>query len=209
MSRVVHIIGNGDNATLYNDEPKKGLKLTCNLPPFPVENAYGTCMVDFKMMKAITEEQIIVPGEWILGYRPKHWMTLNPQFYMKISQQVKEFYLTLPKYAGNYTDFNCGHMATHYASKKFNPDEVHLYGFDSMFDFNLKSCSDFYLPSNRDLMHQHKLSDKWRPIWQGIFKEFPNINYILHHKHDAIKFKVSDNVTIQVHAKAEKNKKKS
>ena len=60
MSKVAHIIGNGDNASLY--KPSVGLKITCNLPPFAVENVYTTCMVDFKMMKAIEEGSVIVPG---------------------------------------------------------------------------------------------------------------------------------------------------
>jgi hypothetical protein len=34
MTRVAHIIGNGDNAPMY--KPAKGLKITCNLPPFTV-----------------------------------------------------------------------------------------------------------------------------------------------------------------------------
>ena len=50
MSRVAHVIGNGDNAVMY--KPTKGLKITCNVPPFSVEGVYTTCLVDFKMMKA-------------------------------------------------------------------------------------------------------------------------------------------------------------
>ena len=37
MPRVVHIIGNGDNASLYMREPRKGLKIACNQTPFPIE----------------------------------------------------------------------------------------------------------------------------------------------------------------------------
>lgn len=204
MPRIVHIIGNGDQSTLYHEEPRKGLKLTCNLPPFPVDDAYATCIVDFKMMKAITEEEIVVPGEWVLGMRPKIWMEKNPSFHMKIAPQVKEFYLHLPKYAANYTDFNCGHMATHYACSKFKPDEVHMYGFDSIFDLNLRSCSDFYMPSDRGNHHNYRLSDKWRPIWQNMFKEYSGINFVLHHTHDNFKFPVSSNVTAKVYGKKKK-----
>lgn len=204
MPRVVHIIGNGDNASIFNNEPRPGLKLTCNLPPFPVQDAYGTCIVDFKMMIAITKGEITVPGEWILGARPKKWMETNPGFYLRVSQQVKEFYTVLPKYSPTYTEFNCGHMATHYSCNKFKPDEVNLYGFDSLFDFNMKSCTDFYLPSARDNNNQLRLANRWRPIWQGIFKEFKNINFILHHNHNNIKFEIPDNVTINV----SENKKK-
>jgi len=199
MPRIVHIIGNGDMAVLYQKKERKGLKVTCNLAPFPVEGAYASCIVDFKMMKAITSEEIVIPGEWVLGMRPKIWMDKHPGFYMKVANQVKEFYTKLPKYAGNYTDFNCGHMATHYACTKFKPDQVHMYGFDSIFDFNLRSCSDFYLPSARDAQNTNRLADRWRPIWQGIFKEFKDTEFILHHNHDLFKFKVSDNVRAEIY----------
>jgi hypothetical protein len=53
MTRVAHVIGNGDSASFY--KPTKGIKVTCNLPPFSVEGVYTTCMVDFKMMAAINE----------------------------------------------------------------------------------------------------------------------------------------------------------
>lgn len=206
MPRVVHIIGNGDQAHFFNEQPQKGLKITCNIPPFPVEGAYGTCMVDFKMMNAITSGEIEAPGNWILGMRPKIWMEKKPQFYMKVAQRIKEFYLTLPKYVENYTDFNCGHMATHYGCTKFKPDVIHLWGFDSMFDFNLKSCTDFYLPSPRDESNTVRLADRWRPIWQNMFKEFDQTEFVLHHNHDKIKFPVPSNVKVELHTKKKKSK---
>ena len=122
MTKVLHLIGNGDNATMYK-QGSKGVKITCNLPPFPVEGAYTTCLVDFKMMAAIHEGSVDVPGPWVLGYRPKKWMEMKPQFYMKHAQKVRQFYLTLPKYVNNYTDFNCGHFAAHYSATTFKPDE--------------------------------------------------------------------------------------
>ena len=38
MPKTVHVIGNGDSAMFYNEAPRKGLKLACNLPPFPIEH---------------------------------------------------------------------------------------------------------------------------------------------------------------------------
>ena len=201
MARVVHIIGNGDCAFFYNNEPRQGLVLTCNLPPFPVHNAYGTVMVDFKMMNALTKGELILPGDWILGFRPKIWMEKKPEWYVKMSTQVKEFYLHLPKYVNNYTDFNCGHMATHYACTKFKPDIVHMWGFDSIFDMNLRSCSDFYLESPRDENSNVRLNNNWRPVWDGIFSEFADVKFILHHIHDRIKIPKLPNMEVQVHSK--------
>lgn len=194
MAKVAHIIGNGDNASLYT--PSKGLKITCNLPPFEVSDAYTTCMVDFKMMKAIHDGSVVVPGEWILGARPKKWMEMHPSFHMKYARQVKGFYTELPKYAGNYTNFNCGHLATHYTANKLKCDEIHLYGFDSMFDFNLRSTSDLFLFSDRELNNNMRLMNNWRPIWGQLFLEFPETRFVLHHKHANIKFPISKNVEI-------------
>ena len=163
MSRVGHVIGNGDNAVMY--KPSKGFKVTCNIPPFEVANVYTTCLVDFKMMKAMTEGSVYIPGEWTLGYRPKVWMQNNPAFHMKVAQQIKGFYLELPKYVANYTDFNCGHMATHYTANHLQCEEIHMYGFDSIFDFNLRSCTDMYLNADRSLSNNNRLANNWRPVW--------------------------------------------
>ena len=196
MKRVVHLVGNGDNASLFFKEPRPGMKLTCNLPPFNVAGTYASVIVDFKMMKAMQEGSIQVPGEWILGMRPKIHMEKNPTFYMRHSHQIKEFYTVLPEYVANYTDFNCGHMACHYAANKVKADEVHLYGFDSIFDFNLRSCSDFYLGSDRGNQNNNRLANNWRPVWENMFKEFPNTKFFLHHMHDAIKINIGNNVEI-------------
>lgn len=204
MPRVVHIIGNGDAVQFYNDKPQKGLKLTCNVPPFAVPDAYGTVMVDFKMMQALTKGDFQLPGDWILGYRPKIWMEKNPKFYVQMSSQVKEFYLNLPKYVKNYTDFNCGHMATHYACTKFKPDTVHLWGFDSIFDLNLRSYTDSILPSPRDDQTNVRLSDNWRPVWKNMFNEFKDVEFVLHHFHDKSKFTLPENVKVEVHSKKKK-----
>ena len=196
MTRTAHVIGNGDSASMYN--PAKGFKITCNLPPFAVENVYASCIVDFKMMNAMKEGSVAVPGDWVLGARPKKFMELNPQFNLKYAKQVKEYYDVLPKYAGNYTNFNCGHMAVHYSANKLKCDEIHMYGFDSMFDFNLRSSSDLYLVSDREANNNLRLSNNWRPIWQEMFKEFPNTKFVLYHKHNQIKFPVGKNVEIVI-----------
>ena len=194
MTRTAHVIGNGDSASKYS--PSKGFKITCNLPPFAVENVYASCIVDFKMMNAIKEGSVAVPGDWVLGARPKKFMELNPQFNLKYASQVKEYYDVLPKYAGNYTNFNCGHMAVHYSANKLKCEEIHMYGFDSIFDFNLRSSSDLYLVSDREANNSLRLSNNWRPIWKDMFNEFPNTKFVLHHKHNQIKFPVGKNVEI-------------
>ena len=193
--RVVHIIGNGDSHRFC--KPSKGFKLTCNLPPREIENVFATCIVDFKMCRAIDEGSVDLSGfQWVCGARPKKYTEMNAGFYMKYAPNIKEFYLELPKYAANYTDFNCGHMATHYAASKLQADEIHLYGFDSIFDFNLISTTDFVLPSDRDAFNTQRLATNWRPISEGIFKEFKHVQFCVHHTHTQAKITLPDNVEV-------------
>ena len=196
MRRVVHIIGNGGSSFLYNEEKRKGLKLGCNQIGFNIPEKYASCIVDYKFMQAMTANEITLPGQWILGFRPKHWMEMNPDYYMKVSKQVKEFYTELPNYAANYTDFNCGHMAVHYAANKVKAEEIHMYGFDSLFDFNLRSTSDLFLNSDRGNNNNNRLANNWRPVWENMFREFPNTKFVLYHKHNAIKCNISSNVHV-------------
>ena len=206
MARVVHVIGNGDHSFLYNEEKRKGLKLGCNQIGFNIPEKYASCIVDYKFMQAMTANEITLPGQWILGFRPKHWMEMNPDYYMKVSKQVKEFYTELPNYAANYTDFNCGHMAAHYSANKLKADEIHLYGFDSIFDFNLNSASDLSLKSDRGSANNLRLADNWRPIWQSMFKEFSDTKFILHYTHDKLKINIGNNVDVKIYNTREKER---
>lgn len=192
--KVIHIIGNGDSVDFYKNKP--GIKIACNLPPFEISGLHACVIVDFKMMKALTDGSVVIPFDWVLGMRPKKWMEMNPSFYMKHAAQIKEFYLEKPGYASNYTDFNCGHVATHYAANKLKGNEIHLYGFDSLFEANTRSRTDFILASDRGAENTNRLLDRWRGIWFHMFKEFPETKFVLYHKNGQLKFEQGDNVEI-------------
>ena len=217
MKRVGHIVGHGDQVTLYDLKPRKGFTIACNQTPLELPNKYATAMVDFKFMNAMKANSVKVPGDWVLGYRPKIWMDRqeNNSFYLRHAHQIKEFYTDLPKYAlmpgdnlgQGYTNWNCGHLATHWAIRRLKLDEVHMYGFDSIFDFNLRSYSDLILNSDREAMNTNRLASNWRPIWEHFFREFPNVDFILHHNHDSFKIRVPNNVSVEVYTKNVKKEK--
>ena len=205
MSKVAHIIGNGDQVAMY--KPAKGLHIACNQPPFHLD-FYTSCIVDFKMCAALTEGSVQIQYDWTLGFRPKTWYDQNHgNFKMRFGHKIKEFYTVLPPYARmpgekdqigqGYTNFNCGHMAAHYTANKLKCDEIHMYGFDSLFDMNLRSYTDFVLNSDRGATNNVRLNDRWRAIWQGIFNEFQNVQWVLYHPHNQIKFPIGKNVEIR------------
>ena len=224
MARVVHIIGNGDSSALYLKEKRKGLKLCCNQVAFEVPDKWATVMVDFKMMDALTRYHngdrsngLAIAGNWVLGYRPQRWMQDRPNFYMAKAPQIREFYIDLPRYTWDprkgegkgqgYTNWNCGHMATHYACNRLKADTVHLYGFDSVFDFNMNSFTDLVLQSDRGLMNSQRLSSYWRPIWENLFREWPNVEFVFHHHHNAFKIQTQKNVRAVVYRREEQKDK--
>ena len=196
---IVNLLGNGDSAHLYNKHKRIAGDKTviCNMPPFEVRNVFACVMVDFKMMRALAEGSLKLDAyEWVLGNRPRKWMEMQPAFYLKYSRCIKEFYTVVPSYAENATNFNCGHMAAHYSCNKLGATQIHMFGFDSIFDFNLRSVTDLYLNSDRSNTNNYRLIDIWRPIWIELFKEFPDVKFLLHHTHDNIKINLPENVSI-------------
>ena len=76
---------------------EQGKLLVCNMPPFELtaKEVHATCMVDFKMMNALTKGQIQLDMyDWILGTRPRKWMEMRPDFYMKYAQKIKNILST-------------------------------------------------------------------------------------------------------------------
>ena len=205
MTRVAHVIGNGDQAGLY--KPSKGLKVACNQAPFTIENLYTSCIVDFKMCAALSEGSVVIDGNWTLGFRPKIWYDQNKaNFKMRFGHKIRGFYTHLPPYTKltpqddrgmMYTNFNCSHFAVHYTANQLKADEIHMYGFDSLFDMNLRSYTDFVLNSDRGATNNVRLNDKWRPIWSSIFNEFKDKQFILYHNHDQFKLPKPENVEIR------------
>ena len=197
MKRVAHLIGNGDGASMFQKQPdKNGFIITCNIPPFEVKNVWCTIIVDFKMCVAMDKGEIAVPGEWVMGARPKKYSEDNGGFYLKFAPQIKGFYLNLPKYADNYTDWSCGHMGAHYIANALKADEIHMYGFDSIFDLNLKSSSDFIMNSDRGAHNNTRLSGNWRKIWPHLFAEFKSVKWKLYHNHNKPRITLPPNVEI-------------
>ena len=204
----VNVLGNGPSSGLF-ERGTKGKLLVCNMPPFsiPRKEVHATCMVDFKMMMALQRGDIQLDMyDWVLGVRPKVWMENQGTFYMKYSHLVKGFHLDVPDYAAREgqtkgqaaTNFNCGHFAVHYAASKMGAEEVHIYGFDSLFEMDLTSFTDLLLESDRSTQNTVRLNDNWRHVWIGLFNHFKNVDFYLYHGHDNIKIKVPKNVKIQV-----------
>ena len=204
----VNVLGNGDHAYQFQ-RGTEGKLLICNMPPFeiPSNEVHATCMVDFKMMLALANGHIKLDMyDWVLGTRPRQWMEMQPSFYLKYATKIKAMHTHVPSYAKlegqnegqAATNYSCGHMAVDYACRVMKADEVHIYGFDSMFDTSLRSYTDLLLESDRSAENTYRLANNWRPIWTKMFEEFDSTKFFLYHSHDKIKFPIGDNVNIVI-----------
>ena len=207
----VNVLGNGDNSSIFK-RGTDGKLLICNMPPFeiPSKEVHASCMVDYKMMKALAEGHVkLNMYDWVLGTRPRHWMEMQPAFYMKYSQNIKGFHTHIPEYAllpgqnpqQAATNYSCGHMAIDYACRTMKATEVHIYGFDSLFDTNLRSFTDLILDSDRSANNTFRIANNWRPVFHGLFKEFANVKFVLYHTHDKLQIPLTDNMKIVVEKK--------
>ena len=74
--------------------------------------------------------------------------------------------------------------------------EIHMYGFDALFDMNIESFTDLLLESDRGANNTHRLATTWRKVWQSMFAEFPDVQFNLHHPHNHLKFPKPENVNL-------------
>lgn len=204
--KEAHVLGNGPSQHLwFENDMKTGSGqnvVCCNQPwqPTPKERVWGTVIGDFKMIRPIAEGSIQLDGPWILGNRPKLFCDQNPTFYMKNAHIIREFYLQVPPYAANATDWSAGHLAVHYTCMRLMPKTLNMWGFDSLFSLDLSSSSDLAIPSDRSTNNRHRMNSKWRPIWQNLFTEMENVQFVVHTKNPVdFQFKVPDNVRVQSH----------
>jgi hypothetical protein len=88
-------------------------------------------------------------------------------------------------------------MGLHWICNELKATEVHMYGFDSLFGFDITSTSDMILPSDRENMNTQRLTAKWRPIFKGIFDEFKEqTKFILYHPKGELFITQPENIEI-------------
>ena len=207
MSRVAHVLGNGPSQHLWFESDMKtgdGKNVvSCNIPwkTVPKDRLWATVIGDFKMIRPIAEGEITAHHmPWVLGNRPKLFCDQNPSFYLKYAQNIREFYLYVPPYAKNATDWSAGHLAVHYTAMRLQPGELNMWGFDALFSHDLSSSSDLMIPSDRSATNRHRMKNTWIPIWQNLWAEMENIQFVVHTKNNVdISFQVPDNVRVQSH----------
>lgn len=169
----VHIIGNGASNSLFDVDAE--YRIACNIPQHGIQY---NCL-------AIIDIVVV------------NWMKDNnyqPNVPIMCTNKVKEHAVKQNR-NGHWFDvfeikhrYSAGHHAVeHHASMT---DEIHLWGFDSIWTNEYASQMDTLVPRGR----RPNLNQQWLPHWQNIFADAKNTQFIIHAPEHAQLPTLGDNV---------------
>ncbi len=154
-----HILGNGPSIDLY--APQDDFVVGCNFQQFPTDISV---IVDCKPFLIYKGNRLLVPTKRIITSRYA-WQTIAEQ---NLEDEFEWVHVIehLEKYRSS------GHIATDWCLEN-DYDEIHLWGFDSIWEDTQETKSDALIPRSRA---QFDLWMHWREKWQ----EYKHHNIIVH-----------------------------
>lgn len=193
----VAIIGNGPSYEIFEKTKEKyDLVVGCNVPPLDWNIFDFSVIADEKaLIKAIREQKSWKYHKYVLGERAvkandvaKFYAGGEEGLYDGLKKEgALKGTVETPK---NFQDlyrrtgyFSSGHLAFKYVCEKYNPYQIDLYGFDSIFTDKQSTYSDFIMgaattaeealnPKNK----RHISPPVWYHIWDYILHENPIVD---------------------------------
>lgn len=154
----VHILGNGPSNNLYT--PQEGYIVGCNFQEYPVD---VSVVLDRRPFLVYCGNRALLQGKPIIT--SKYAMkTINEQEILH-EFEILHTIETLELYV------SAGHVAVDWCLGKY--DEIHLWGFDSIWSDTQETRSDKLIERSRA---QFDLFIHWREKWQA-YKQY---NIIVH-----------------------------
>jgi hypothetical protein len=170
----VHVIGNGASNSLFDIENE--YRCVCNIPQHNIP------------YNSIAIIDLIVVN-WM---NDNGW---NPSVPVLTTNKVKQHAIKRNR-QGHWFDvfeiksrYSAGHHAVEYHAPM--TDEVHMWGFDSIWTNDYTSQMDNLVPRGK----RPNLNQQWIPHWQNIFDANKNTQFIIHTPVEVVLPDISTNVT--------------
>ena len=169
----VHVIGNGDSNHLFDVQAE--YRVGCNIPQHGIP-VNCISMVD------------VNPIMW---GKDNKW---HPHVPVLCTPDVKNYAVKMNR-EGHWFDvykkihrYSAGHQAVnHHAGMT---DEVHMWGFDSIWTNEYYSQMDVIVPRPK----RPNLNQQWIPHWQEMFAKYKDTEFIIHAPQHAQLPELGDNV---------------
>ena len=146
----IDIIGNGDSNNLY--VPNAHYTIACNIPQHTIKyNALS--IIDNRPLDFMKER----------GWKPRVPVFCTPE----VQTRSRKFNLEGDWFAvyERKHRWNAGHHAVLHHNTM--AQQIHLWGFDSLFSQDLTSQTDAIIPRH----HRPPLNNHWHPIWREILDQ--------------------------------------
>lgn len=158
---IAHILGNGPSIKLYEDAPWGDFIIGCNFQQHRVDvNIVLDCrpFMIYKGNRDLLPNKVLITSKYA-------WPTILEQGLEK-EFKIASMVQVLEKYK------SAGHYAVEYAIDH-DYSEIHLWGFDSIWEDTQETRTDEIVPRNRA---QFDLWMHWRERW----KNYTQHNIIVH-----------------------------
>ena len=174
---TVHVLGNGPSiqhfeSDLFHTEPTDGIRVGCNLT-YPHLNPVWT-VLGRDLLFYICENKIdftIPVVTFTIDIRKVGQNTRNPEHLNSLNYHcvLQHYYTWSP-----VVQRSSGHSACLLAIQQYNPELVHLWGFDVLWSHSNKSVHDD-LTRNKSISH-----NRWKETWIEIFSTYPRVTFRIH-----------------------------
>ena len=144
-----HILGNGPSINLY--KPQKGYIIGCNFQQHPID---VSVVLDVRPFHLYMTNRQIFQGKPLITSQ----YAMNGMKHKNIEQELNIVYKV--PYVDKF--ISAGHIAAQWAIDN-NYDEIHLWGFDSIWADTQETKTDEFIMRDRQ---QHDLYIHWREKWQ-------------------------------------------
>lgn len=175
-----HFVGNGPSQNLFGDF-QYGFTVAGNLPKH-IKIYTALSIIDTKVILYLKNNNLNLKNKEI-------WCTPDM---VKQANFHKIQGTWIPHYKPQYR-YNSGHHAVQHLSKKFR--FIELWGMDSMWSDDLTSQMDDRVIRTK----RPPLNREWRPHWQAIFKQHPDVRYTIHAPQGVNKVDYGENCRYQFH----------
>ena len=163
-----HILGNGPSIKLY--EPCNGFVIGCNIQQHPVN---VSVVLDVRPFHLYMANRQLFQGKPLITSQ----YAMNGMRHKNLEQELDIIYKV--PYVDEF--ISAGHVAAQWAIDN-NYDEIHLWGFDSIWADTQETKTDALIMRDRQ---QHDLFIYWRIEWQP-FKQY---NIIVHNTTEGTQLK--------------------
>jgi len=171
MNRI-HIVGNGPSWINFKKIDADDYVIGTNVTR--VKEANVTLLSDINICEKISEGRAKIDIPVVVNQHVKNYLLKNPIL------EIFDIQVRFPDVSP--LELSSGHYAAHWAIRKYNPKELHIWGCDSLVKDNTHSYTDELVkhPSKMKAIVMKQCAERWRKAWEKMTDEYKDTTFIFH-----------------------------